>query len=432
MTAPTTTPTTASTTSTTAPATGFDPVCAFGTTDPAFARRVKGTLDALRGEAALPALSTRPAQTAPSPARAKAPLAAQATRPSRAPSHLSRRRPVRALLVAAALAVALVGGSAFALTSGFGLFSQLSGPYTGTPLPEAEELLQTGVAQQGGAFEQATFTLDELLYDGRKLWLSVRVRPNSPQYVLTCSDSLAQDAKALLNERAGGQEPPAQQTLSAWAAENGYTPLYTAVYHLDTAGSAVGSVDMRFLSDGSIVHLLRLDATGLEPGQKLELVCSLTPFAEPNGATIGEIDKNRQEESVLSFTLDDAQPLPLRVAANSQPVEFAAAGIVVDSLTLSASPVSTYYEIEFTVVDAEAFGYYDGGLFFRLLDENGKEYLSGLGGDGELGIILGTEDRYRQSSAIQALAEMPASIQLQLFDLTHGKQVVGTQSVELS
>jgi hypothetical protein len=318
--------------------------------------------------------------------------------------------------------VILSFGTAFAATNGFGLLDRINNVNAGPTLPEAQDLVVSGPAQQGGVFPQATFTLDEFIYDGETLWVSVTARPSDPQYVLTHgNETLAQDAKKLVNE----QDVPMDQTLSSWAIENGYTPFSAAVHLKDDNGFSFDGFTMQFLDDGSVAYVIAASGTPLGPDQELSLVCTLSPYLPSEG----RFDFENREETTLNFTIGEIPQLPS--VASSQPIEFATAGIVVDYVKLTSSPLTTYCELEFAIADTELFTSYNGGLLIRVLDIDGQQYLSGLGG-GSLGPIPGDESRYRFHSAIQAMEKLPSEIQLQLFDLNNGKQTVETQSVSLS
>jgi hypothetical protein len=255
----------------------------------------------------------------------------------------------------------------------------------------------------------------------------VTARPSDSQYVLTRgNETLAQDAKELLN----GRDVPMDQTLSSWALENGYTP-FSAAVHLNggddsSSGGSSDSLDEQFLDDGSIVYVITTTGIQFEPGQELSLICTLSPYL----LFEGRFDFKNHEETTLNFTIGEIPQLPS--VASSQAIEFTAAGIVVDYMKLTSSPLATYCELEFTVVDTEMFASYNGGLFIRLLDTDGQQYLDGLGGGGGLGSIPGDESRYRYHGAIQAMEELPGEIQLQFFDLNNGKQTVETRSIALS
>jgi hypothetical protein len=255
-------------------------------------------------------------------------------------------------------------------------------------------------------------------YDGKTLWLSVLVSLNDPRYVFT-TDTVQLDAR----EAIGDPQIPAGQTIGAWAAENDRIPLHPMVW----GDSASFSYHRQFLDDKTMTFLLTCGDMEAEPNEEFSLTCALEPFVEQDGVFPGQIDTAHRKESSLTFTLSEVQPLAS--VTNTQPIEFTAAGIVVDKLELSSSSLSAYCDIEFTGADAETFD-----LFFRILDSNGEEYGSGLGGSTGSGIRLipNTEGRHRQRSDIQALEELPASIQLQLIDLANNKQVIETKTVELS
>jgi hypothetical protein len=401
----------------------FDPQRAFGATDPGFAARVQTTLEELRNHEAAPVAH------GPQNQEAAAAAVAHGSRPP-------RRRTRWVVLAAAAIFVVLSLGTAFAASNGFGLLERMNSTTdTGPTLPEAQNLVVSGLSQQGGVLPEATFTLDEFIYDGEALWISVTVRPNNPQYVMTCDDyMLAQGAKKLPN----GKELPKDQKFSSWAVKNGYTPfLVTAeldestVQFDESNGSPYGGISgVRFIDDGGVTYTTAITGIQLEPGQKLSLVCTLLPYR----VSTGRFDFENREETALDFTISEIPPLPS--VASSQPIKFTAAGIVVDYVKLSSSPLTTYCELEYTVVDTERWASYDGVLFARVLDASGQPYLDGHGGGTSLGPAPGNapgdESRYRYHGVIQAMEELPNEIQLQFFEFNNDKKTIETQSITLS
>jgi hypothetical protein len=239
-------------------------------------------------------------------------------------------------------------------------------------------------------------------------------------------ETLAQDARGLLGE----QEPRFSQTLSSWAAENGYTPFSASVRLATDAESYDGGYDVQFLDGGSVVYVFSASGMRLESGQEMNLVCTLSPYKTQDGAFVDLVDFENREETTLGFTIGEIPVLPS--VTHNQPIAFATAGIVVDYVKLSSSPLATYCEVEFTVVDAEKFASFNDGLFLRVLNADGEQYLSGLSSGGSFGPIPNEEGRYSYHGNIEAMETLPPSIQLQLFDLGNGKQVVDTQTVTLS
>ena len=91
-----------------------------------------------------------------------------------APRPAFRLRPVAGL----ALALCLLAGTAAAL-SGLGVLDTLGRELRAYLQPEAKELVQSSVFQAASQPRHATFTVEEAVHDGRQMYLSVRVHPES-------------------------------------------------------------------------------------------------------------------------------------------------------------------------------------------------------------------------------------------------------------
>lgn len=102
-----------------------------------------------------------------------------------------RPRPV----LAAALALMLMAGGAFALQS-LGLLDLMSPTLKKDMLPAARQLVNGRIAQQAAQTKLASFKVEEAVYDGHQVYVSLRVSPA--------------DNKVLLMD---------QQAEAAWAAD---------------------------------------------------------------------------------------------------------------------------------------------------------------------------------------------------------------------
>ena len=108
-----------------------------------------------------------------------------------------RLRPVAVL----ALALCLLAGTAAAL-SGLGVLDTLGRELRAYLQPEAKELVQTTVSQTASQPRHAVFTVEEAVHDGRQMYLSVRVHPES--------DALLMDFNAEASWSRSWPEHPAQ------------------------------------------------------------------------------------------------------------------------------------------------------------------------------------------------------------------------------
>lgn len=149
------------------------------------------------------------------------------------------KRGLRLAAVAAFLCVVFIG-TALAITNTWGILDFLRGRRIDTKvLPEAADIVQKDVAQEGGQTELVTFTVREAVLDGQNYYIVVDAKPSSPDYLLLGPDAAPSDPIVnmgpLFSDKTG--------TIADYASEKKKEIIHTSV-------GATGGVFHRFSSGG--------------------------------------------------------------------------------------------------------------------------------------------------------------------------------------
>lgn len=305
------------------------------------------------------------------------------------------------------LSLLLLTAVAFAAVTQWGVLDFLGGYENGGEvLPEAAELVQSDVGQEGGQTESATFALREALMDGTDLYMVVAIQPNDPKTLLLGVDAMPSDPISMLL-----RDNEEDTTIMDYAYQNGYdtlmrTNIYDAVGELGQEG-VVDSLDYRLEEDGTLVYIIYGSARTSEDTLPVELVCTVTPFVD---ITVDDsLDVELRKESRLSFTLE-AKPQG-ETLVSTKPTVYTDCGVRVDSLTLTKSPMATYVEVIFTVIDEAQYALTDDGLWFEFLTEDGEVIQDSVIGGGEVGPLEGAPaGTYVQRISLTALSNLPERV----------------------
>ncbi|MDL2318899.1 hypothetical protein LJC74_07500 [Eubacteriales bacterium OttesenSCG-928-A19] len=319
-------------------------------------------------------------------------------------------RPVKKFSVSlgVVLAIVLIAAIAVAAAAQWGIFDFIDNRHNQGPvLPEATELLQQDIAQEGGVTGMASFELREAVLDGRSLFMVVAVHPLDAETMLLGTDTMPSDGIINMGPLFAGETA----TIADWAERNGRTRLvHTNIY--DETGRTDGeplisSLDYILEEDGTLVYMLNGTCETAEPTVAIELVCSTMPWVKDGGED--SLDETRRERASLRFTLD--APQITNVATYDTPTVFADCGVRVDRVTLSGTAMSTHAHVEFTVIDADAYALTDGGLWFEFLDGNGERLPSGSVGSGSISAVEGTDGKQMvQEDDLAAMETLPETI----------------------
>lgn len=310
------------------------------------------------------------------------------------------------LRVSVVIAAVIVLLTAVAVAAGktLGVFDFIG--HHGTPLPQAEQQLQTGMVQEGGEMDNMTVILREAVCDGRYAYLVFDMKPKG-NALLVGEGMMPQDPAWNLS-----QDLPEDKTIAQWAEENhddriieGSVQCVTPGVMEDTSG-----VTLR-MADGTLSVRLEGECTG-EAEKQLTFRCLTVPLSPETG----EPDEEHMQEAMMTVTLRIDPPLWTRTL--TAPVEFADCGVRVDGMTLQGTVMSVYADIEYTVTDFSAYrkAFDTSSAYFRIRDASGTLYENGTM-DG--GFVRSEQDCFHQFTDLQAMEKPLSDAVLEIIDWAH-------------
>ena len=312
-----------------------------------------------------------------------------------------KRVHLRWIVAAAIAACVLVTGTALAASNVWGIRSFL-GRHSVQPeiLPDVDKIIQTNPPQEGGQSDTVNFAVREAVYDGQNVYIVVEAKPADANDLLLGPDAFPLNPVTDMGPLFAGKEG----TIADYAGQTGKTMLHTWA---GLTGTAVVSIDFLLEEDGTLVYMLKGSYTG-EDGLELEMACGVMPFVELNGALVR--DEQNMQRIPLAVTL--ANTGTKDSATNTESVEYKDCGVRVDKITLKGSPMATYAEIEFTVIDQGKYAETDGGLWFEFIDENGERLPDGADGGGSIEALDESGTRFIQKISVQASEVLPSEVTL--------------------
>jgi len=268
-------------------------------------------------------------------------------------------------------------------------------------LPDASEIIQTGLPQDGGESDWANFTVREAIFDGENIYIVVAATPASPDYLLLGIDSMLSSPIGDMGPLFSG----ATGTIAEYAMANGKTPIHTYVGpDTELLNIANCAVDFVLESDGTLVYMISGRHMTADVQIAIGLTCITAPFEGEQANTAAA------QKSTLAVTLQNTGTQ--NVAKNVTPAIYADCGVRVDSITLTGSPMAIYADIIFTVIDPVKFATTDDGLWFEFIDENGNRLPEGASTDGSVGALDANATQFLQKTSLQTADALPDSVTL--------------------
>lgn len=335
----------------------------FGDVPESFSRRVRDTVDRLERQ-----------ESAPRPA--------------------FRLRPVAVL----ALALCLLAGTAAAL-SGLGVLDTLGRELRAYLQPEAKELVQTSVFQAASQPRHASFTVEEAVHDGRQMYLSVRVHPES--------DALLMDFNAEASWSRRWPEHPAQtddgsETFAQAAAVQGKELVRADCEPVDENGTLLDrAVEVHYDGDDLLYNLSFASESGK---------ASLRLFTD-------EVYSEDWKQSRSFGTLDLEVNVTERgkIYTADTPVVFADGELELTGLTVVQSPIATYVTYEYAATESASMKtrvhLYNGNVWVNWLDESGEPVPEAVMGRG----VFGDDDQTTYSCTYRAFETLPGEMKLEFY-----------------
>lgn len=341
---------------------------------------------------------------------------------------------LRAGLIFAALACLLLAAATVAAVARWGVLDFVAGRGGKVKvLPEATKLVRSApdIPQTGGHLKEADFSVRQAVYDGRQIYLVVAVKPRDGGALLLDDWSAPDDPVAYVDSGYADK----QATIADYAKAKGKARMLAAgVAPVDEGGGWPEDgggfrSSCQLEQDGTLAYMIEGDCQVL-PEVSVALDCSLTPYVQD--ADGWRADDAARERAKLRFRLK-ASGASVGDAQNAEPAEFPEAGVRVDSLTLTASPMAVYYRIEYTIVDAERYAA-AGGVSFQFLDGQGNKLPPGAGAPGGFEPVEGLDSvdgedpvvqwkEIAQNGSLGAMEALPGEVALAAYDFPGEKLI---------
>lgn len=266
----------------------------------------------------------------------------------------------------------------------------------GRTLPQASELVQTDLA----AIENdgAVYRIREAIYDGYAAYVLVEIEPKDPKVLLIPETYLPSDPTRGLIE---DDEAPLR-TIAEYAEAGGYTGI---------AHVSVGVWGNCSVRDSWQDNKISLAISFSQPGEALDLAFSGTyiPFLENDA-----LDWDKRLDCETSFTLTAAEPNWTLTSTDA--LSYPEGGFEITGLTLTGTAMATYYELTYTITDIDR--YQNTHTQFRFCDLYGNRYDNSVMMLGHSNLAKENGDVVVRRDSLEAMAEKPESIYLELVQPT--------------
>lgn len=261
--------------------------------------------------------------------------------------------------LALALGLILLMGSAFALER-MGLLDTLNQVLRGNLLPNASELVNHDIPYEVNQAKLAKFALEEALFDGHQVYLTLRVMPTDPQKTLLMDDNALPAWSADYRETG---EPMKGESFAEKAQAAGQALVQSTLEKVSVSGKEIDAQPsgVRYLED-DLLYTLSFPAEGDEARIKLYLL------AGENGKGLSETDhgslafdigKSPQNKQFLAST-----PLPLPLS-----------GLNLTKVQLELTPIAAYLSVQYALREdatpLQAVSLSDG-IWVNWLDASGR------------------------------------------------------------
>ncbi|AEY66745.1 DUF4179 domain-containing protein [Clostridium sp. BNL1100] len=309
-------------------------------------------------------------------------------------------KPVKKIYLRLAAVITIIcilsAGTALAFTNTWGILDFLSGIRTNVKvLPEASSIVQKVVPQEGNKTDIAAFTIREAVYDGQSVYIVLDVKPSSPDYLLLGPDAYPSDQIANMGPIFSGETG----TIADYARKNHKVMFQTSVIIND----ANCSISYLLEEDGTLVYMLDGRYEGDFTAPDVEFKCVAVPFVMENDKYTRDMDSRK--DTTLSVTLKNTGTKETKTS--KEPAVYGKCGVRVDKITLKSSAMSTYAEVEFTVLDKEKYTETDG-ILFEFLDIYGERIPNGAASGG--GIEEIDDTHYIEKISLQAMEKLPSEV----------------------
>lgn len=276
------------------------------------------------------------------------------------------------LVLCILLALLLLGGVVYAAANDWKLFDFYKNRYDVEISQEAQEAIQKNDVMQTFMVGDVIITLQEAVADGQYLYLSAKAETEKPDIAYIMGIEGPSD-----NISIAGQYDYDNPRSFLTAAMQDNRRLISMDIRSEVVGSdgMSGSIDCVMQADGSIHYMEAMefptDAESIEiilSGYYREWTVQEDPVA------------SESKHNEIRFTLPITPPSE-QVIIDLQGIPFPGTAALMDSIQLTVTPLSCYYEIAYTVQDLDdklLTAHSRNVLDFQLVDEAGEPFPMGL------------------------------------------------------
>ena len=307
-----------------------------------------------------------------------------------------------AAAAAAIICILTIGAAtALALTNTWGIMDFLANRQQNAEvLPDAANIIQTEITQEGGEARLAAFSVREAIFDGLNVYIVVEVKPARQNYLLLGPDTMLSDTISEMGPLYGGMSG----SVDEYVSKNDMIPIRTAISFM------ADSISIDFLreADGTLVYMLNSRYVYGDPQVTLDLNCITVQLVN------GEHDMEDIQRETLTVTFQNSGALDSVTSVGT--VDYADCGLRVEKVVLIRTPMETYAEIEYTVTDFDKFAEAGGDIRFEFIDENGERLAAGASiGDSGVTLISAGDNRAAPAISIRNLSKLPRRCRARLF-----------------
>lgn len=234
--------------------------------------------------------------------------------------------------VAIVLAVMLALSASVGIAEELGLFDFLSRMMGQTVLPGANELVRTDVAY--GETDDVTYTIKQAVYDGQSVALLVEMRAKDEKTFLMGGGWWEEDPIGGYIYDNEAEAMAETRTVAQYAADNGYTRILEA----SISGLNRDSAGIEDWNNNVLTVLYSFD------GEGDELVIPIEYF---------QFDISIREAKRVPDEIVLKACAPLWTVRSNESFDAPGFGVRVDGITITGTPVQSYWTLTYTVTDVE-------------------------------------------------------------------------------
>ena len=248
-------------------------------------------------------------------------------------------RPVKMKrFVAIALAMVLALSATAVIAEELGMFDFLARMMGQTVLPGANELVRNNVAY--GETEHVTYAIKQAVYDGKAVALMLEVRTKDNNTMLMSSTWSPDEQVGWYQYFMEGIDPNDERTFVQFAADNGYTRFASASLRINAGDES----QIESWSNNVLTVLYSFSAEGDE---------LVLPFEFRSRAYTYDTTYHMDELQRIPHEITLKACAPLWTVSNNESFDAPGFGIRVDGVTITGTPVQSYWTVHYTITDVE-------------------------------------------------------------------------------